>query len=144
LNQYRLVRSAIFPQAWLEPCHQYYFNLLLAQHPDFGLAFVRAQNVAGATPFPYSPQVDLEQLLRIHYNGPVDDALLIRWMAEILYPQLMPTRIRESVRQTDQTVYGVRLGEADIDRLILADRNSLSEIYEHYAGDTFLRSPANR
>jgi hypothetical protein len=88
--------------------------------------------------------VDLEQLLRIHYNGPVDDALLIRWMEEILYPQLMPTRIRESVHQTDQTVYRVRLGEADIDRLILADRNSLSENYERYAGDTFLRSPANR
>jgi len=67
-------------------------------------------------------------------EGPVENAILLQWMAEIIYPEMTPsaplrTRIREAYRE----VYGYDMSAADIDEMLRIRQNGVSAGYERFA-----------
>lgn len=65
-------------------------------------------------------------------NGLVDAPLLLRWLAEILFPGRLPSRFREAFRRTYQSVYRYPVTDAQIDRAIFLVENGSSSGYERF------------
>jgi iron complex transport system substrate-binding protein len=72
-------------------------------------------------------------------NEPIEDPLLLTWMAEIIYPDIMPRRLREEYKETYQEVYHYSISDNEIDKAIYLDENRQSAGY-----DRFIRQEINR
>jgi iron complex transport system substrate-binding protein len=53
-----------------------------------------------------------------YMNDPVEDPLLLRWMAEVFYPDGMSSGLREEYKETYHEVYGYAISDDEIDRAI--------------------------
>ncbi|ACK52362.1 periplasmic binding protein [Methylocella silvestris BL2] len=71
------------------------------------------------------------------FAGPVFDPLLIQWLAETLHPETAPGQLRNLVRASYLDVWGYRIGEAEIDRVLNVVENSTSASHA-----PFLAQPA--
>lgn len=65
-------------------------------------------------------------------NEPVEDPLLIEWMAEVFYPDIMPRRLREEYKETYWDVYHYHISDDEIDKAIFLDENCRSAGYERF------------
>lgn len=66
------------------------------------------------------------------FLGPVEEPLLLQWLAEVLHPAL-PHRLRAQYAQAYQIGYGVTPSDAEIDRMIHFDANRTSTDYLRFA-----------
>ena len=66
-------------------------------------------------------------------SGLVELPLKVRWMAELLYPNQMPSRLREDFRKTYCDVYGYRLDDSALDKALRLTENSASGGYERFS-----------
>ena len=67
-----------------------------------------------------------------YMNEPVEDPLLLRWMAEVFYPARMPLRLRDEYKETYQEVYGYAISDDEIDGAIFLEENLASAGYERF------------
>jgi iron complex transport system substrate-binding protein len=66
-------------------------------------------------------------------EGPVEEPLLLLWLAELFHPEEMPRRLRDEFKETYQEVYHYRLSNDEIDRTLFLKENSLSAGYGRFA-----------
>lgn len=66
-------------------------------------------------------------------NYTVDEPLMLRWMAELLYPDAMHRDLRAMYRRTYQDIYGYRISDAEIDQAISLKENLQSAGYDRFA-----------
>jgi iron complex transport system substrate-binding protein len=66
-------------------------------------------------------------------NEPVEDPLLLMWMAEVFYPDIMPRRLREEYKETYREVYHYAISDDEIDKAIYLEENRLSAGYDRFA-----------
>jgi iron complex transport system substrate-binding protein len=66
------------------------------------------------------------------FLGPVEEPLLLQWLAEVLHPQL-PGSLRPQYVAAYQSGYGYTPNAAEIDRMIRYDDNRHSSGYERFA-----------
>lgn len=71
--------------------------------------------------------------LHTYMNEPVEDRLLLTWMAEVFYPDVMPRRLRDEYRQTYQEVYHYAISDDEIDKAIYLEENRSSAGYDRFA-----------
>ncbi|SHI08331.1 ABC transporter substrate-binding protein [Pollutimonas bauzanensis] len=67
-----------------------------------------------------------------HFSIPVEDPIRLQWLAEILYPQVMPATIRQEVVATILAAYDYRMSENDIDTLLNLQANQASQNYQRF------------
>lgn len=67
-----------------------------------------------------------------YMNEPVEDPLLLTWMAEVFYPDVMPRRLREEYKETYQEVYHYSITDDEIDKAIYLEENRHSAGYERF------------
>ncbi len=67
-----------------------------------------------------------------YMNEPIEDPLLLRWMAEVFYPDRMPQGLREEYRETYREVYGYAISDDEIDRAIFLKENFSSAGYARF------------
>jgi iron complex transport system substrate-binding protein len=65
-------------------------------------------------------------------NEPVEDPLLLTWMAEVFYPEVVPRRLRDEYKETYQEVYHYAISDDEIDRAICLEENRYSAGYERF------------
>ena len=70
--------------------------------------------------------------LHTYMNEPVEDRMLLTWMAEVFYPDVMPRRVREGYKETYQEVYHYAISDDEIDKAIYLDENRLSAGYDRF------------
>ena len=70
--------------------------------------------------------------VRTYMNEPVEDPLLLRWMAEVLYPEVMPCKLRDEYKETYQEVYHYSISDDEIDKAIYLEENRLSSGYNRF------------
>jgi iron complex transport system substrate-binding protein len=66
------------------------------------------------------------------YNQPVDERLILNWMAEIFRPEVMPRRARGLYREVYRAVYNFDLNDEEIDNALFLNENSVSAGYERF------------
>jgi iron complex transport system substrate-binding protein len=66
------------------------------------------------------------------YNQPVDERLILNWMAEIFRPEVMPRRARGLYREVYRAVYNFDLSDEEIDNALFLNENSVSAGYERF------------
>jgi iron complex transport system substrate-binding protein len=66
-------------------------------------------------------------------EGPVEEPLLLLWMAELFHPTNMPRRLRNELKETYQEVYRYELSDDEIDRTLFLKENMLSVGYDRFA-----------
>jgi iron complex transport system substrate-binding protein len=67
-----------------------------------------------------------------YMNEPVEDPLLLTWMAEVFYPDVMPRRLREEYKETYREVYHYAISDDEIDKAIYLDENRYSAGYKRF------------
>ncbi|MDR3261368.1 MAG: ABC transporter substrate-binding protein [Tannerella sp.] len=67
-----------------------------------------------------------------YLGGPAENALLLRWFAEIFYPERTPCLLRQKYREFYQEVYHYTLSDAEIDQSVFVEENRLSAGYERF------------
>ncbi len=67
-----------------------------------------------------------------YMNEPVEDPLLLRWMAEVFYPDVMPRRLRDEYKETYQEVYNYSISDDEIDKAIYLEENRNSAGYNRF------------
>jgi iron complex transport system substrate-binding protein len=67
-----------------------------------------------------------------YMNEPVEDPLLLTWIAEIFYPETMPRRLRDEYRDTYRDVYHYAISDDKIDKAIYMGENRHSAGYERF------------
>jgi ABC-type Fe3+-hydroxamate transport system substrate-binding protein len=67
-----------------------------------------------------------------YMNEPVEDPLLLMWMAEIFYPDVMPRRLRDEFKETYWDVYHYPISDDEIDKAIYWEENRFSAGYERF------------
>lgn len=65
-------------------------------------------------------------------NELVEDRIILTWMAEVFYPDIMPRRLREEYRETYREVYGYSISEDEIDRAVYLGENLPSAGYKRF------------
>jgi iron complex transport system substrate-binding protein len=70
--------------------------------------------------------------LHTYMNEPVEDLLLLTWMAEVFYPDIMPRTVREEYREVYREVYCYPIGGDEIDRAIYLGENRCSAGYDRF------------
>lgn len=68
-----------------------------------------------------------------YMNEPVEDPLLLTWMAEVFYPDVMPRRLRDQYKETYREVYHYAISDDEIDKAIYLDENRHSAGYDRFA-----------
>ena len=71
--------------------------------------------------------------LHTFMNEPVEDRLLLTWMAEVFYPDVMPRRLRDEYKETYREVYRYAISDDEIDKAIYLEENRLSAGYDRFA-----------
>jgi len=69
------------------------------------------------------------------FSTPVMDPLLVRWMAELFYPDAMPKELRNAYRSTYRDVFHYALSDDEIDEALFMKENAGSAGYERFAGE---------
>lgn len=64
---------------------------------------------------------------------PVEDPLLLRWLAEVFYPTQMPCGLREDVHDAYFSGYDYKISDDEIDRLVMLEPNGASSGYQRFA-----------
>ncbi|ODU59089.1 MAG: hypothetical protein ABT02_11840 [Comamonadaceae bacterium SCN 68-20] len=67
------------------------------------------------------------------FSIPVEDPIRLQWLAEILYPEVIPPMARQEVMATVMAAYGYRMSEDDIDELLNLQANLASRGYPRFA-----------
>jgi iron complex transport system substrate-binding protein len=67
-----------------------------------------------------------------YMNEPVEDPLLLTWMTEIFYPDVMPSNLRYEYKETYWEVYNYAISDDEIDRAIYLEENRYSAGYERF------------
>jgi len=70
--------------------------------------------------------------LHTYMNEPVEDRMLLTWMAEVFYPDIMPRTVREEYRKVYQEVYRYAISDDEIDRAIYLGENRCSAGYDRF------------
>ena len=70
--------------------------------------------------------------LHTYMNEPVEDRMLLTWMAEVFYPDIMPRTVREEYREVYEEVYRYAISDDEIDRAIYLGENRLSAGYDRF------------
>jgi iron complex transport system substrate-binding protein len=65
-------------------------------------------------------------------NEPFEDLLVLTWMAEVFYPNVMPHRLREEYKQDYWDVYHYAISDDEIDKAIYLDDNRQSAGYKRF------------
>jgi iron complex transport system substrate-binding protein len=63
---------------------------------------------------------------------PLDEHLILQWLAEILYPD-MPQTLREAYRAAFLAIHNVSLDEDELDQLLVMEKNADSESYARFS-----------
>lgn len=66
-------------------------------------------------------------------EGPVEEPLLLEWLAELFHPERMPHRLRSEFKETYEGVYHYRLNNDEIDRTLFLKENLFSAGYARFA-----------
>ena len=69
------------------------------------------------------------------FSTPVMDPLLIRWMAELFYPDAMTKELRDAYRSTYREVLHYALSDDEIDDALFLKENEASSGYGRFARD---------
>lgn len=64
--------------------------------------------------------------------GP-EDPLTQIWMAELLYPELLPNMLRDEMKALYRLAFGHEFSDAEIDEVLMLERNALSAHYRRFA-----------
>jgi iron complex transport system substrate-binding protein len=67
-----------------------------------------------------------------YMNELVEDPLLLTWMAEVFYPDVMPCKLRNEYKKTYQEVYHYIISDDEIDRAIYLEENRYSAGYGRF------------
>jgi iron complex transport system substrate-binding protein len=65
-------------------------------------------------------------------NEPVEDPLLLGWMAEVFYPDIMPRNLRDEYKESYQEVYHYSISDDEIEKAIYLVENRRSAGYERF------------
>jgi iron complex transport system substrate-binding protein len=107
--------------------------ILLVSSPDEKTTL---RDIAGRRGFQALRAVREHRLYRLpahtFLNDPVEDPLLIDWMAEIFHPEVMPRRLRQEYRECYRDLYHYKISEDEIDRAIYLPENMRSAGYERF------------
>jgi iron complex transport system substrate-binding protein len=68
-----------------------------------------------------------------YMNEPVEDRLLLTWMAEVFYPDIMPHKLRDEYKETYREVYHYAISDDEIDKAIYLEENRSSAGYGRFA-----------
>lgn len=66
-------------------------------------------------------------------NAPVEDPLLLLWMAELFYPDKMPRKLRSEFKETYRNIYQYDISDEEIDSAIFLKENLCSAGYERFS-----------
>ncbi|MEJ1960989.1 MAG: ABC transporter substrate-binding protein [Gammaproteobacteria bacterium] len=67
-------------------------------------------------------------------EGPVENALLMQWIAELLYPDMkMRVPLRTAIRNAYRSAFAYEMSDDDIDALLRLDENGISANYQRFA-----------
>lgn len=67
------------------------------------------------------------------FSIPVEDPIRLQWLAEILYPEILPATTRQQIADTVMAAYDYRMSEDDIDTLLDLQANRASYAYQRFA-----------
>jgi iron complex transport system substrate-binding protein len=67
-----------------------------------------------------------------YMGGPVEDALLLQWFAEVFYPDSFPHQVRQKYRDDYLEAYHYRLSDAEIDSALFVQENKQSLHYDRF------------
>jgi iron complex transport system substrate-binding protein len=65
-------------------------------------------------------------------NEPVEDPVLLSWMAEIFYPDVMPRALRNEYKKTYRDIYHYNISDDEIDKALYLGENRNSAGYERF------------
>ncbi len=65
--------------------------------------------------------------------GLVEWPILLNWSAELLYPQALPARTRQRLREAYRDVFHYHLGDAELDRILQLPANQGSTFYARFS-----------
>jgi iron complex transport system substrate-binding protein len=65
-------------------------------------------------------------------NGPLYDPILLRWMAELLFPNTMTSAVRKEIRHVYNRVYCKKFDEDQINEYLLMSANIQSANYDRF------------
>jgi ABC-type Fe3+-hydroxamate transport system substrate-binding protein len=77
-------------------------------------------------------------------NQFLEEPLLLDWLAEILYQDAMPRRLRNEYRHTYAEIFQYSLSDSDIDKAIYLKENSQSAGYERFVSQVVRLNSAAR
>jgi iron complex transport system substrate-binding protein len=66
-------------------------------------------------------------------DGPVEQPLLMEWLAELLYPDVMPRHFRAMAKETYQAVYGGPIEDEALDETLRWDENAGSSGFARFS-----------
>ncbi len=67
-------------------------------------------------------------------DGPVENPLLMQWMAEIIYPDIaLRVPMRTAIRDTYREIFAYEMSDEDIDAMLRLRENGISANYERFA-----------
>lgn len=65
-------------------------------------------------------------------GGPLDDSLLLLWMAEVFHPEAFTQGLRETIKDVYSNAYGYDISDEEIDEAIFYTENKGSVGYERF------------
>ncbi|MEJ0039487.1 MAG: hypothetical protein WDO68_26155 [Gammaproteobacteria bacterium] len=66
-------------------------------------------------------------------SGPVEEPLLLQWMAELIHPDMKPrVPLRTAIRNAYREVFGYEMSDADIDTMLRVEENGVSVNYSRF------------
>ena len=72
-------------------------------------------------------------------EGPVEEPILIEWMTQLLHPDIQSNyNLRDEIRQTYQTVYGYKISDIEIDKMLHIEENKFSSHYKIFEKENYV------